>query len=282
MVAHVGWPAEVHQRLDKLVLEAEQSPLIFEARRANPDTTRVYDSTSDDPMIQQVMRQAGMDVMAAVGIALPDRLYGVLVAGFTGEQGAARARQFVDRMPGIADQAANVLRTCELLDETWQLAHVDPLTCLPNRRAFMAQLSEAVLKRPGALLFIDLDGFKGINDSLGHSAGDELLAVVAARLRGRNRPGDLVARLGGDEFVVLARGMEDQVQLHKLAERIREAFDEPVTIAGTSLQVRLSVDGTLYTAGERSEDVLNRADSAMYRVKRSRQLLTAEVYPKAG
>jgi diguanylate cyclase (GGDEF)-like protein len=276
MAAHVGWPPEARKWLDGLVLEAGQSPLIFETRRDNPDVTRIYDSTSDDPMIARVMKQGGMDVMTAVGIALPDRLYGVLVAGYAGPQGAAHARQFVDRMPGIADQAANVLRTCELLDQTWQLAHIDPLTGLPNRRAFMAQLAEAVLEQPGALLFIDLDGFKGVNDTLGHNAGDELLAVVAARLLGCNRSGDLVARLGGDEFVILSRPVENEVQLRRLAERVREAFAEPVTVAGTTLRVQLSVDGTLYTTGDPSEDVLNRADSAMYRVKRARQLLEAE------
>jgi GGDEF domain-containing protein len=76
--------------------------------------------------------------------------------------------------------------------------------------------------------------------------------------------------------------VEDQAALHRLAQRVREAFAEPVAVTGATLQVRLSVDGTVYAAGERSEDVLNRADSAMYRVKRGRRLLQAEAYPTAG
>jgi diguanylate cyclase (GGDEF)-like protein len=278
MAANVGWPREDAERLEGLVLEAEQSPRVFQSRRDDPDATRIFDHTSEDPLIRRVMAEAGMDVMAVVGIELPDRLYGVLVAGFVGPQGAARNQQFVTRMPGIADQAANVLRTCELLDETWRLAHLDALTGLPNRRAFMASLDEAVGQQPGALLFIDLDGFKGINDSLGHTAGDDLLAVVAARLSHCSRTTDLVARLGGDEFVILARPVEDEAELHGLAKRVREAFAEPVAVAGSTLQVRLSVDGTLYTAGERGEDVLHRADTAMYRAKRARRPLAAETY----
>jgi diguanylate cyclase (GGDEF)-like protein len=281
MAAHLGWDQKAHKRLEGLVLKAEQSPLAFEYRRSHPGATRIYDRASEDPMIRRLMSQAGMDLMAVVGLALPDRLYGVLVAGFVGPEGAARSEQFVTRMAGIADQAATVLRTCELLDETWRLAHVDPLTGLPNRRAFMAQLTEAVRRQPGALLFIDLDGFKDVNDSLGHAAGDELLAVVAARLRGCNRAADPVARFGGDEFVILAQSVNDETGLKQLTERVLDAFAEPVTMAGTTVTVRLSVDGTLYAAGERSEDVLNRADGAMYRVKRARRLLAADSYRNA-
>ncbi|HEV7899858.1 MAG TPA: GGDEF domain-containing protein [Planosporangium sp.] len=282
MAAHEGWASEYHQRIEGLVLEAGQSPGLFQKRRSEPRAAWIYDRTSEDPVIRRVMEVGGMDLMAVVGIALPDRLYGVLVAGFAGPHVAARSQQFAALMPGIADQASTVLRTCELLDETWQLAHLDPLTGLPNRRAFMAQLSEAVCVQPGALLFIDLDGFKGINDSLGHTAGDELLAVVSARLRACHRSGDLVARLGGDEFVILSRPMEDEAEMHRLAQRVREAFAEPVVISGRTVHVRLSVDGTLYAAGERSEDVLHRADSAMYRAKRARRPPESDAYPKPG
>jgi diguanylate cyclase (GGDEF)-like protein len=282
MAAHIGWPTEYHQRLEGLVLEAEQSPQLFKTRRDRPDATLIYDHASEDPMIRRVMERADMDVMAVVGITLPDRLFGILVAGFNGPHGAARSELFVARMPGVADQAATVLRTCELLDQTWQLAHLDPLTDLPNRRAFLAELTAALRAEPGALLFIDLDGFKDINDSLGHAAGDDLLAAVAGRLRGCIRATDIVARLGGDEFVILSPAVEDEAGMGKVTQRVRDAFAQPVAVAGTAVQVRLSVDGTLYTAGERSQDVLNRADSAMYRAKRGRRSPEADGYPEAG
>jgi GGDEF domain-containing protein len=78
--------------------------------------------------------------------------------------------------------------------------------------------------------------------------------------------------------VILAHSVEDETALKQLTERVLDAFTEPVTVAGTTVPVRLSVDGTLYAAGERSEDVLNRADSAMYRVKRAQRLLGADMY----
>jgi diguanylate cyclase (GGDEF)-like protein len=279
MAAHVGWPPEYHERIAGVMLNAEQSPRLFASRRGEPETTRIYDHTTEDPMIRRFLELGGMDQMAVVGIALPDRMYGLLVAGFVGRQGAASAQQFVARMLGVADQAATVLRTCELLDQTWRLAHLDALTGLPNRRAFMTHLADAVRTDPGALLFIDLDGFKDINDSLGHAAGDDLLAAVAGRLQGCSRAGDLVARLGGDEFVVLSRTLETETDLRRLTQRVREAFREPVAVAGVAVQVRLSVDGTLYAAGESSHDVLNRADTAMYRAKRAP---SADTYPQAG
>ncbi|NJC85171.1 GGDEF domain-containing protein [Planosporangium mesophilum] len=279
MAAHVGWPSELHERISAIVLDTEESPLIFASRRGEPETTTLYDHTTEDPMIRGFLERGGMDLMAVVGIALPDRMYGVLVAGFVG-QAAAGVQSYVARMLGVADQAATVLRTCELLDETWRLAHLDALTGLPNRRAFMTHLAEAVRTGPGAVLFIDLDGFKGINDSLGHAAGDDLLAAVAGRLQGCTRAGDLVARLGGDEFVILSPALETETDLRRLTQRVREAFREPVAIAGVAVAVRLSVDGTLYAAGETSHDVLNRADSAMYRAKRARRSDTE--YPKAG
>ncbi|MGC9668533.1 diguanylate cyclase domain-containing protein [Planosporangium sp. 12N6] len=281
VAGHVGWRSEFHDTIEGLALEAEQSPGLFEMRRGHPDATTIYDHTSTDPLIRRILAGGGMDVLAVVGIALPDRLYGLLVAGFIGPHGAARAQRFAARMPGVANQAATVLRTCELLDQTWRLAHLDALTGLPNRRAFMAELAAAVRAGSGALLFIDLDGFKGINDSLGHAAGDDLLAAVAGRLQGCSRSGDLVARLGGDEFVVLARPVDGEPEMRRIAQRIREAFTEPVAVSGGTVRVRLSVDGTRYTAGESAEDVLNRADSAMYRVKRARRPVS-DAYRAAG
>jgi diguanylate cyclase (GGDEF)-like protein len=212
--------------------------------------------------------------MSVVGIALPDRLFGVLVAGFHDPQGAERSARFVARMAGVARQAATVLRSRELLDETWQLAHVDPLTGLANRRAFMAELSGAVDAGPGALVFLDLDGFKQVNDTHGHGAGDELLSVVAARLATCVRGGDTVARLGGDEFVVLVRGLTDHRAVDELTARLRDALAQPIGLSMARVTARASVGVTLFDRGEPAEAVLHRADAAMYARKRQRRTLS--------
>jgi diguanylate cyclase (GGDEF)-like protein len=212
----------------------------------------------------------GHDTMIIVDIALPEHPYGILVSAYDTPQGTARAREIINRMVGVADQAATVLRTCELLEETWRLAHVDALTGLANRRAFMAALDAALGIGEGAVLFIDLDGFKTVNDTLGHAAGDELLTAVAGRLGAQARTGDLVARLGGDEFVVLTHGTLGASGVADLAERIRVAFADPITLRGTdTVAARASVGGTRFSASEDAQHVLHRADTAMYEAKRA-------------
>ncbi len=116
--------------------------------------------------------------------------------------------------------------------ELEQLARRDPLTSLPNRRHFREALDSSIARnhrRPGtfAVLFCDLDGFKTINDTLGHETGDELLTAVADRLRGHTRTGDLIARIGGDEFVVLAEPLARLDDAHDLARRLQAALQAP-------------------------------------------------------
>jgi diguanylate cyclase (GGDEF)-like protein len=129
------------------------------------------------------------------------------------------------------------------------LAYHDPLTNLPNRALLMDRLSQqiALLKRHnlrGALLFLDLDHFKHINDSLGHPVGDTVLKIITARLEASVRMEDTVARLGGDEFVVLLSGLEgsrEQRQVRELADTLRELLAEPMFLDGQRLQVTPSI-----------------------------------------
>ena len=157
-----------------------------------------------------------------------------------------------------------------------QLAHtlptpgVDALTGLPDRASFLAGLREqAALGCPLAVLFLDLDDFKLINDGFGHDTGDRLLLEVAARLREAVRPGDLVARLGCDEFTVLCAGVEDERAAREIAGRLHRAFREPFTVAGQRRQVRASI-GCRVSEARRSADadeLLRDADVAMYQAK---------------
>jgi diguanylate cyclase (GGDEF)-like protein len=148
----------------------------------------------------------------------------------------------------------------------------DPLTKLPNRTLFLDRLRLALaraarLRLPVAVLFLDLDGFKAVNDSLGHAAGDQLLVQVAERVRQCLRPADTVARLGGDEFAVLledlGRGAERAV-----AERVLEAMRAPLVVEGTQLVIQASIGIALGgAADEGAGDLLRQADLAMYTAK---------------
>ncbi|HKP75997.1 MAG TPA: EAL domain-containing protein, partial [Longimicrobiaceae bacterium] len=150
----------------------------------------------------------------------------------------------------------------------------DALTGLPNRHLFMERLARAVLqekRREGyrfAVLFLDLDRFKVVNDSLGHGVGDSLLVVVASRLRGCVRETDTVARFGGDEFAILLDDIGEVEDALRAADRIQAALTEPVALSGyelfTSASIGIALSATAYG---RPEHMIRNADMAMYRAK---------------
>lgn len=151
----------------------------------------------------------------------------------------------------------------------------DGLTGLANRSLFYDRLERAIVLsrrelRGLAVLLIDLDQFKPINDSLGHAAGDELLVAVAHRISGCLRANDTAARLGGDEFVVLAEGVSTVDDARAVAERVIGALTEPFLIAGAKRSVQASIGVAFAPAGAGSADeLLNNADAAMYAAKRA-------------
>ena len=154
------------------------------------------------------------------------------------------------------------------------IAFHDSLTGLPNRRRFHEHLTAAVAralaepKDAFAVMFLDFDRFKLINDSLGHSAGDEFLVQVSRRIQESLRPHDIVARLGGDEFAVLAQHLEHERYAVTLAERIMSAMRLPFHVAQTELMTSASIGITFSALGyTSSEDVLRDADTAMYKAK---------------
>jgi diguanylate cyclase (GGDEF)-like protein len=200
--------------------------------------------------------------------------------------------------PGVLDHALQMLqrsldvtlvRMCQSFEDARQLAHEeltkrqkelvflathDALTGLPNRTLILDRIEQILTRtrltqEPVAALFLDLDNFKSINDSLGHGVGDELLCAVAARLDGVIRETDALGRLGGDEFVVIADGLSLAAGPELIAERLLEAFKEPFKLNGAD-DARVFVQASVGIAtGGRScaEELLRDADIAMYRAK---------------
>jgi diguanylate cyclase (GGDEF)-like protein/PAS domain S-box-containing protein len=157
------------------------------------------------------------------------------------------------------------------------LAHHDDLTGLPNRSLLRDRLGQAIrdAERKGTsvgLAFIDLDGFKLVNDGLGHNAGDELLKVVGARMGRCLRRNDTLARFGGDEFVILLPDLSgDPMAITPLLEKVRQAVTEPVEVEGQEVQVSCSIGVVLYPRdGEDANTLMMNADAAMYRAKENK------------
>ena len=159
--------------------------------------------------------------------------------------------------------------------ELYDLATHDALTGLPNRSFFNEQFRQAMVraKRSGrlaGLLYLDLDGFKPVNDLLGHGSGDKLLRTVAQRLRRLVREEDTIARLGGDEFAVILEHLTRPRDAAPTAKKILRALSRPFPLDGHRASVTASVGVVLYPLdGDSVETLLRRADRAMYRAKRS-------------
>ncbi|MBV9660375.1 MAG: diguanylate cyclase [Acidimicrobiales bacterium] len=151
-----------------------------------------------------------------------------------------------------------------------RLATSDPLTGLANRAYLHDRLERALAHGPVGVLFLDLDGFKEINDGWGHDAGDRVLGVIAARLRSVIRPSDLAARVGGDEFVLLCRHLSRPADLAAIADRVGKAVQAPIPVGKGTVSVGASIGVAEGQPGQRAAEVIKEADRAMYALKRAR------------
>jgi diguanylate cyclase (GGDEF)-like protein/PAS domain S-box-containing protein len=178
----------------------------------------------------------------------------------------------VDFLQSLANVLADALERHAIEDDIRHRALHDELTGLPNRTLFLDRLEHtlAALRRRGglaAILFLDLDHFKLVNDSLGHHVGDELLAAAAPRLKQAVRATDTVARFGGDEFGILLEAIADEGDATHMAERVAAAFSRPFVLAGSEHFVSASVGIALARGGELPQELIRDADAAMYRAK---------------
>jgi two-component system cell cycle response regulator len=153
------------------------------------------------------------------------------------------------------------------------LAQYDQLTGLVNRTLFRDRLIHAMarskrLQQPMGLMLLDLDGFKSVNDTLGHEAGDQLLKIVADRLHECVREVDTIARMGGDEFTIILEGISQEVDLVVIAQRITKLLSEPFHFQNQQASIGVSIGITMYPTDDHEiDDLLRHADAAMYRAK---------------
>ena len=180
------------------------------------------------------------------------------------------ARSFVQMQEEIVEHLEELSRSRNALEH---LARHDPLTGLPNRRVFFERLEHALAAarrsaKPLAVLFVDLDHFKQLNDSLGHSVGDRVLQAVANLLRSATRESDTVARLGGDEFVILIEQLDDPGRVVAVLHKLHERFQLPMLLDGHEVKVQASMGVSLFPRdGDDIESLVQQADRAMYVAK---------------
>jgi diguanylate cyclase (GGDEF)-like protein len=218
----------------------------------------------------ELQTSLGMRSGAVILIKGQGQPYGVL--GAMSRRLHEFSREDVDFLQAMANALANAIERRRTEEQTQHEALHDPLTGLPNRNLFLDRLQHALsvaARREGsiAVLFLDLDQFKLVNDSLGHAAGDELLASVAPRIEQALRPGDTVARFGGDEFAVLAEDIDNERGAIRVAERIAEALSRPFILRDREHFVSASVGISLGSGSEVPEALIRDADSALYRAK---------------
>ncbi len=278
----------VEARFASLIRNASDAIMIVDAEGrieyASPAVQRTFGIWQDDVVgrrLAEIWREADRDRIAAF-LAEVNATHAVSVGPVELSVGTKAKRFIVEcvgsnllddpSVKGLALNLRDVTERKALEDQLRQLAFHDPLTLLANRSLFRNRVEHALaLSRRTqdrlAVLMIDLDNFKNVNDSLGHDVGDRLLQTAAQRLVKCTRAADTVARLGGDEFAVLLEGVSTIEQAEQIAASVTEAFRMPLMIDGNDLLVTTSVGVALSEPGQDTEDVLRDADIAMYNAK---------------
>ena len=228
--------------------------------------------TKAGPEVLDVERRVRADVLAC--LAALDELHMKLASELGRRQ--QLEREVVDAQTALMQARADLVGSQAGERRARHLALHDCLTALPNRNFFREQLDRALAqtgpqRQALAVLYLDLDKFKPINDEYGHGVGDELLRIIAARLTRAVRADDIVSRMGGDEFACVLGGVTSQEQLGLLACKLLDAVSAPLYIGNLALSVQPSIGIAIYpTDGATTEVLLKNADAAMYSAKRQK------------
>ena len=241
----------------------------------NPEPLFV-DPSIDDPQLLEMLRVLGLAATILVPLVSADSFLGLLtVSVFDHPERLKLTPDLLDRLSGVGAQATTALQNGRLVDEMTHQAMHDQLTGLANRLQFTDQLRGALSRaredvHPVTLLYMDLDGFKPVNDEFGHDVGDRLLVAVAKRLASCTRAEDTVARLGGDEFAVLIDSQTAPADAEEVSDRLAAALTRPFMIDGHQLHLGVSIGRAVFPIDADDADGLLRcADAAMFGVKRS-------------
>jgi diguanylate cyclase (GGDEF)-like protein len=269
---------EVARRIGTTMSPSEYPEL---ARTLEHPQSAVIDRDTASPELLPVFEQLGIWGTCIVPLVARGEFYGVVTVPLPAPM--ALSEHVWERLHGLANQGATALQNAQLVEQIQHQAVHDSLTGMPNRVLFEDRLAHALAtaQRDGSsvgVLFVDLDGFKDVNDTYGHACGDELLREVGRRLTLTVRTTDTVARLGGDEFVVVLAPISGVDDASAVAEKVLAVLRRPVDIDGRVLSISASVGVTIATGDDDPETLLNHADAAMYRAKsagRDRAVLAA-------
>jgi diguanylate cyclase (GGDEF)-like protein len=274
--AHTGRVVATHGFWTTTELRLRTMDVPVAQIRAADASVHVWDraSAADRATLSQLMDELGTEAVATVPIVIEGEAVGLVVADVVDRPERLRDPDVADRLRGLASQATIAIRNGRLLENIRHQALHDSLTGLPNRTLIIDRVDQMLARARRrnadcAALFVDLDGFKHVNDTLGHEAGDRLLRSVAARLSATLRETDTVARLGGDEFVVLVEGGTPTGSPEFVAERLLKVLREPFDIDDASrstLRITASI-GIALGSHTSATDLLRDADIALYEAK---------------
>jgi diguanylate cyclase (GGDEF)-like protein len=281
----MGWAGPLAEKLANYMTTAEESPELAEMLAHN--VPLLVDRGGSD-WAKKTLDEFNMGALAGTPITVDGKLIGIILAQWADKPAPTSINGVMtERLAGLAGLAGVALENVRLWEETRRQALHDPLTGLPNRSMLESALETALVRavRSGhqvGLLFCDLNRFKRINDSLGHSAGDYVLQEVAARITSAVREGDIVARYSGDEFIVLLDGLqadteaEVHAEVESIAARIRLILSEPFVVNGKKVFIDAAIGtalrgalpaGTPADVTQAARNLVESADLAMYRSK---------------